>query len=323
MDRVVRADRRGDLPDYDYLMNRNGTVKRYGTGPTDYQTDVIADDAVDFIERRAPRRAPFFLTVAPVAPHREFTAGTATRPDRARARATRAATRRAAPAAALVQRGRRRATSRARSGTCRSLSAPRRSTRSHAPTGTRPRRCSRWTRWSSASAARSQASGELENTVIVFTSDNGFFHGEHRIPKGKSKVYEEAVRVPLLVARTRLPGPDRDRPGHQRRSRADVRRARRRDRSPGHGRPVPPPPRLAARPLLFEADNVAAPFTAVRTGRWLWVEYSSGGRELYDMVNDRYQLQSRHADPALADARTLLGRLLARLRTCKGAAACR
>jgi N-acetylglucosamine-6-sulfatase len=41
--------------------------------------------------------------------------------------------------------------------------------------------------------------GERENTVIVFTSDNGFFYGEHRLPKSKFRVYEEAIRVPLII----------------------------------------------------------------------------------------------------------------------------
>src|SRR6185436_10665772 len=41
--------------------------------------------------------------------------------------------------------------------------------------------------------------GELDRTLFVFTSDNGFFHGEHRIKDGKFLPYEEAIRVPLLV----------------------------------------------------------------------------------------------------------------------------
>ena len=39
---------------------------------------------------------------------------------------------------------------------------------------------------------------ELADTVIVFTSDNGFMHGEHRIPAGKSVVYELSA-VPLVI----------------------------------------------------------------------------------------------------------------------------
>jgi arylsulfatase A-like enzyme len=43
------------------------------------------------------------------------------------------------------------------------------------------------------------AQGELNRTVFVFTSDNGYFFGEHRIPKGKPYPYEENIRTPLTV----------------------------------------------------------------------------------------------------------------------------
>lgn len=41
--------------------------------------------------------------------------------------------------------------------------------------------------------------GELDQTIFIFTSDNGYFFGEHRIPKGKSHPYDENVRMPLTV----------------------------------------------------------------------------------------------------------------------------
>jgi N-acetylglucosamine-6-sulfatase len=40
----------------------------------------------------------------------------------------------------------------------------------------------------------------LRNTAIFFTSDNGFFFGEHRIVKGKGLVYEPALRVPFAIS---------------------------------------------------------------------------------------------------------------------------
>jgi len=51
--------------------------------------------------------------------------------------------------------------------------------------------------------------GERDNTVFVFTSDNGYFFGEHRLPSSKFRVYEEALRVPLVirVPQTLLGGP--------------------------------------------------------------------------------------------------------------------
>jgi len=41
--------------------------------------------------------------------------------------------------------------------------------------------------------------GELRKTVFVFISDNGLFHGEHRLRHGKVLPYEEALRMPLLI----------------------------------------------------------------------------------------------------------------------------
>jgi N-acetylglucosamine-6-sulfatase len=41
--------------------------------------------------------------------------------------------------------------------------------------------------------------GELDETVLVYTSDNGFYFGEHRIARDKTVPYEEAIRVPLLI----------------------------------------------------------------------------------------------------------------------------
>ena len=48
-----------------------------------------------------------------------------------------------------------------------------------------------------------RAQDVLKNTYVIFTTDNGFFHGEHRIPTGKNRVYEEASRIPLLMRGSR------------------------------------------------------------------------------------------------------------------------
>jgi arylsulfatase A-like enzyme len=42
-------------------------------------------------------------------------------------------------------------------------------------------------------------SGELDETYVFFTSDNGFHLGEHRLGAGKWTAYEEDIRVPLMV----------------------------------------------------------------------------------------------------------------------------
>ena len=50
--------------------------------------------------------------------------------------------------------------------------------------------------------AELKQSGRLDNTYILFTSDNGYAFGEHRL-QGKGDLYEESIRVPMLVR-----GPD-------------------------------------------------------------------------------------------------------------------
>jgi N-acetylglucosamine-6-sulfatase len=41
--------------------------------------------------------------------------------------------------------------------------------------------------------------GQLDNTILVFTSDNGYFYGEHGLSFERRLAYEESIRMPLLV----------------------------------------------------------------------------------------------------------------------------
>jgi aldehyde dehydrogenase (NAD+) len=50
-----------------------------------------------------------------------------------------------------------------------------------------------------------QDSGRLENTIVIYTSDNGFSQGEHRRPHGKRLVYVETIRVPLVIRGPGIP----------------------------------------------------------------------------------------------------------------------
>ncbi|HYG75531.1 MAG TPA: sulfatase [Planctomycetota bacterium] len=56
--------------------------------------------------------------------------------------------------------------------------------------------------------AELKAQGALENTLIVFSGDNGYFHGEHGLAD-KWYPYEESIRVPLIVRDPRLPAEKR------------------------------------------------------------------------------------------------------------------
>jgi N-acetylglucosamine-6-sulfatase len=49
------------------------------------------------------------------------------------------------------------------------------------------------------------ARGELDNTYLIFTSDNGFMQGQHRLHQGKFAPYEPSVQVPLMVRGPGIP----------------------------------------------------------------------------------------------------------------------
>jgi arylsulfatase A-like enzyme len=164
---------------------------------------------------------------------------------------------------------------------------------------------------------RLRRSGQLERTYILFTSDNGYLQGEHRVPAGKVLPYEEAARVPLLIrgpglaagARTRVLTSNVDlAPTILELAQATP--GRRLD-----GRSLLPfardPQKRSRRPLLLESASPA--YRAVRTDRWLYVRYDGGEHELYDLDHDPDQLRSLHADRRHAGTRAKLGALLRRL----------
>jgi N-acetylglucosamine-6-sulfatase len=171
-----------------------------------------------------------------------------------------------------------------------------------------------------------RAEGELDDTLILFTSDNGFFHGEHRVQNGKVLVYEPSIRVPLIL---RGPGvPEGARRG-QLVTNADLaptilEAAGAKAGKTQDGRSLF---RLLedrglewGRDLLIEgAPGVNQPaFDAIRTYRYVFVQHTNGERELYDLERDPHQLTSLHADPAYAGVQAELSLRLGLLSVCAG-----
>lgn len=52
----------------------------------------------------------------------------------------------------------------------------------------------------------SQATGELDNTYLVFASHNGYMLGDHRTRGGKIFPYDVSARVPMLIRGPGIPG---------------------------------------------------------------------------------------------------------------------
>ena len=106
--------------------------------------------------------------------------------------------------------------------------------------------------------------GRLDSTYILFTSDNGFFQGEHNIYKGKYLAYDPSSHVPLLIRGPGIPaGHGVGRARHQRRPRADHPRGRRRHRRPADGRALD----AAVRPRRAPAHAPPGPARRARGRR--------------------------------------------------------
>ena len=179
-------------------------------------------------------------------------------------------------------------------------------------------------------------SGKLRNTYIVFTSDNGYQFGEHRIPLGKWKPYEESIRVPLVV---RGPGV----PAGKRRSEmvlnndfaptfADLGGAKIPEFVDGTSfapllRGETPPWRKRFLVESWHTNLPSSPptYQALRTENMLYSEYRAGGkvvgRELYGLRTDPYQLTSHHRTKNRKLVRRLDGQL-SRLVQCSGRKEC-
>jgi N-acetylglucosamine-6-sulfatase len=179
-----------------------------------------------------------------------------------------------------------------------------------------------------------ESTGQLDNTYVVYLTDNGYLLGEHRLTE-KGQPYEESIRTPLII---RGPGV----PVGQTRGRlaADVDLAPTiagwagTDSSGYDGRSLAPllsdsPPQQWREALLIEhfIEEEGVPFSGVRTERYAYFERTrTEKKELYDLDTDRYELHNRFKsdqqnstppDPALVAY--LEGRLQA-LRDCKGEA---
>jgi N-acetylglucosamine-6-sulfatase len=171
-----------------YVLNQNGALLRFGADPASYLTDVLAARARKFIRDSAAAGAPFFVYFAPYAPHVP-----------------------AQPAARHAQ-------------LFKNLRAPRTPSFDEADVSDKPERVRRLAPLSPEEIAaldelyrnriRSlqsvdeaigalveelRAAGQLDNTYLLFTSDNGFHMGQHRLRPAKYTAYESDIRVPLVV----------------------------------------------------------------------------------------------------------------------------
>jgi N-acetylglucosamine-6-sulfatase len=309
---------------YDYTVFENGVPRTY---PGVYSTDFIATRADELIAAAAPAAQPFFMSVAFVAPH----SGQPREADDPPGIATPAVAPKYANAFA-------------------SLPLPTPPSFNEADMSDKPLALQARPAITAVRALRMQeayqqrlesllsvddavesivsalrGTGELDNTLILFTSDNGFFAGEHRVATGKVLAYEPSIRLPLLM---RGPGVPVGATAGQLVTNADLAPTilDAAEAKPGRvedGRSllelVGDPGVEWGRELLLEGGNAQGlTFTGLRNYRWKYIEHTDGEVELYDLERDPYELQSLHPDPAFAGIKALLAARLAILRSCAG-----
>ncbi|KAJ1684617.1 hypothetical protein LUZ63_020372 [Rhynchospora breviuscula] len=185
---------------------------------------------------------------------------------------------------------------------------------------------------------RLRSTRQLGRTVVVFTSDNGYYNGEHRQRLGKIKPHEPVIRVPLLVAGPGIPHGVRHTPVTTFDLTAtvlDLAGARRPTSRPMDGESkldvLHGPDRGWTYPMLTEGlltgiRRQGHGFTGglnevgIDTGRYKYVRYATGEKELYDLRTDPLELTSRIGDPAYADVQGDLDRMWREYKDCVGAA---
>lgn len=173
---------------YDYVLNVNGRTERHGSQPEDHITDVLSGHAQDFLRQLSSGDAPFFLMVTPYAPHSP--ADPAPRhaqlfPD---AQVPRGPSFNEADVQDKPPAIRRRPllTTEEIAG----LDAAHRK---------RLQAMQAVDEMVAALVAELEAAQLLDRTLFIFTSDNGYHLGQHRLAEGKTTAYEEDIRVPFYA----------------------------------------------------------------------------------------------------------------------------
>ncbi|KAK0181682.1 hypothetical protein PV327_003947 [Microctonus hyperodae] len=174
---------------FDYFLSINGTEKKYGNNTNDYLTDVIAEQAVDFINGPRNNAKPFLMVLSPPAPHAPFTPAPRHDNKYVNIKAKKTPNFNTGPQANkhwLVRMG-----------------------PSPLPQSILPELDNVYRRrWETLLAVDElvvkvyqalETKNILNDTYIIFTSDNGYHIGQFSLPVDKRQPYETDIRVPLLI----------------------------------------------------------------------------------------------------------------------------
>ncbi len=317
-------------PEFNYVLNHDRTLRFYGHQSQDYLTDVLARDGQQFIAGSVAAHRPFFLELATFAPHHPYVPAPRNRQDFPGLQAPRT------PSFDVLP------TNPPRWLARRPPLGPRQIARIDAVFRKRAQSVEAVDQMIGQLEAQLTADGQLSNTYIVFSSDNGLHAGEYRLMPGKMTAYDTDIRVPLVIDGPGVPagvstpamaenidlaetfatlaGTSLDGDGHTLTPLlgggvpADWRNAILVEHQGRHLRHNDPD-------FQESASGNPNTYEAMRTHDFLYVEYQDGEREYYDLRTDPFELHNLApflTPPALAQ---LHSEMLA-LEQCHGGAAC-
>jgi N-acetylglucosamine-6-sulfatase len=323
-------------PEFGYSLNENGHVVRYGHRPSDYLTDVISRKGQSFIRRSAQAGQPFMLELATFAPHGPFTPAPRDADKFPGLRAPRG------PAFNEADMSDKPAWIKDHPKL-----TPKQITKIDTSFRKRAQAVQAVDKMIGDIEATLKANGVDRDTYLVFSSDNGFHMGEHRLMQGKMTAYDTDIHVPLVV---KGPGVAA--------GRVSTALAQNTDLCPTFEAlgGVPVPGTVDGRSLVpfFSGDTAKSgdtvkdtrdavlvehhgpdhaandpdrpnrasgnppSYEAVRTGHDVYVEYADGEREYYDLRRDPDELDNAIGRVPAARLDQLKS-MLHRLEKCSGA----
>ncbi|MCB1004846.1 MAG: sulfatase [Acidimicrobiales bacterium] len=323
----------------DYDVNDDGEIRRFGSDEADYQTDVLADEAVALIHELSPGDRPFFLTLWVTAPHTgtgpgalPFSPAPAPRhlgafddervPDDP-AIAESDVTDKPDHVQGIEQ--------------AFDLGVIEYNVENGTDLTLEQLTTESYRRYLESLLAVDEAVDRvvtalddeeaLDDTIVLFVSDNGWSFGEHRIPFAKVLPYENVIRVPFVARGGGFPaGAEVDEQVGLLDLPATILAAAGATPTVAlDGRPLPDGPGATEAPpraLLLESPPRGSgripSYEGVRTPRYTYVRYETGEVELYDRATDPDELENVAADPARADVVATLDGLVDDLSGCVG-----
>jgi N-acetylglucosamine-6-sulfatase len=281
---------------FNYTLNDNGVINEYGYAPEEYSTDVIRDKSISFINQSVAKHSPFFMYISTSAPHGPSIPAPRHEealPDLVYPLKPSFLEKDTSDKPSIIY-------SNQASGDDYDTYDANALFRKRAQT------LLAVDEMVAAIVQLLEQNGQLDNTYIMFTSDNGFHMGEHGLSAGKMLAYEEDIHVPLLI---RGPGIEPNTMVTQMTANIDIAptvadMAGAKTADFVDGRSFLPllnqqtgPTTEWRKNLLIETGYLnrearVIVHRGIRNEKFIYLEYKDGELEYYDLVNDPYELDN-------------------------------